>query len=559
MIWLFELKSFLHTARVRYPDSLGYFAFQLDWTVRLIKRHPKQWEFYHPHFRADTLSDLDNIKRKIPVTRQKTSEVSPSGEGPSTNSTDRAEDLAKQLTALQRETTSALNLLNTQCTTLQKKLDQAYDRLDFQQRQIDLLTQAHHQYQPFPPLELITPSVQDSLDQKDRTNNSTQTTHQLATKLDHSPTSSFSTNPSQYLSVANPNPASIPIPSPVIKTGRWPSSPSVLIVEDDQVCRKISSTILELMGCRIEFACDGLNAVSRMKHHAAVNDPFDIVLMDILMPNMDGLIATSLIRKFDLKTPIISMTSNFEPVDVIKYIDIGMDDCLAKPFTKEGMIVMLQKHLFNPSRRVKLITGNGSNAGNVMSIDQEAHPHPSRKDNQSSTHSPPESPQCSDVKPSYPQLSSSFSLLPPYLVDFNKPSIRGSSCYPLAQPLADLDHTRFQPAVGEENLDRTSTQIDFDLIDPHHHPPPPAPATITTSLHHHYHPSHLQSHLTSNFDCRDSLPADQNSHPFKRFKTWETGFFFDRFAILSIPLSSSFDSIIYRKLAHSVFYLRAGD
>lgn len=63
------------------------------------------------------------------------------------------------------------------------------------------------------------------------------------------------------------------------------------------------------------------------------------------MPKLDGVSATSLIRKFDPMTPIISMTSNSKPNEIMTYYSSGMNDVLPKPFTKEGLLNMLEKHL----------------------------------------------------------------------------------------------------------------------------------------------------------------------------------------------------------------------
>jgi osomolarity two-component system response regulator SKN7 len=66
-----------------------------------------------------------------------------------------------------------------------------------------------------------------------------------------------------------------------------------------------------------------------------------------MMPRLDGASATSLIRKFDPKTPIISMTSNSKPDDVLFYLSQGMNDILPKPVTQEGLFGMLEKHLIH--------------------------------------------------------------------------------------------------------------------------------------------------------------------------------------------------------------------
>ena len=60
------------------------------------------------------------------------------------------------------------------------------------------------------------------------------------------------------------------------------------------------------------------------------------------MPKLDGLSATSLIRQFDHLTPIISVTSNYHPDEVVAYYSSGMNDVLPKPFTKDGVHSILE-------------------------------------------------------------------------------------------------------------------------------------------------------------------------------------------------------------------------
>ncbi|CAD6884186.1 unnamed protein product [Tilletia laevis] len=122
----------------------------------------------------------------------------------------------------------------------------------------------------------------------------------------------------------------------------WAVPPRVLLVDDDAMCRKLSSKFLQVFGCAIDVAVDGVNAVNKMNL-----EKYDLVLMDIVMPNLDGVSATSLIRQFDPRTPIISMTSNSQPNELLTYMQNGMTDILPKPFTKEGLLNMLEKHLIH--------------------------------------------------------------------------------------------------------------------------------------------------------------------------------------------------------------------
>ncbi|ESK92768.1 putative response regulator receiver protein [Moniliophthora roreri MCA 2997] len=122
----------------------------------------------------------------------------------------------------------------------------------------------------------------------------------------------------------------------------WTVSPRVLLVDDDAVSRKLSSKFLQVFGCKIDVAVDGVGAVNKMNL-----EKYDLVLMDIVMPKLDGVSATSLIRKFDHMTPIISMTSNAKPNEIMTYYSSGMNDILPKPFTKQGLLDMLEKHLMH--------------------------------------------------------------------------------------------------------------------------------------------------------------------------------------------------------------------
>ncbi|KAJ7676506.1 hypothetical protein DFH06DRAFT_1168354 [Mycena polygramma] len=120
----------------------------------------------------------------------------------------------------------------------------------------------------------------------------------------------------------------------------WAVPPRVLLVDDDAVSRMLSSKFLQVFGCAIDVAVDGVSAVNKMNF-----EKYDLVLMDIVMPKLDGVSATSMIRKFDPRTPIISMTGNARPSDIMSYYSSGMNDVLSKPFSKQGLFDMLEKHL----------------------------------------------------------------------------------------------------------------------------------------------------------------------------------------------------------------------
>ena len=122
----------------------------------------------------------------------------------------------------------------------------------------------------------------------------------------------------------------------------WNRSPRVLLVEDDPTCRQIGGKFLYSFSCVVDTALDGLEAVSKIQEGVK----YDLILMDIIMPNLDGVSACHIIRQFD-RTPIVAMTSNIRSDDIQMYFHHGMDDVLPKPFTRKSLLEMLEKHLMH--------------------------------------------------------------------------------------------------------------------------------------------------------------------------------------------------------------------
>lgn len=122
----------------------------------------------------------------------------------------------------------------------------------------------------------------------------------------------------------------------------WIRQPRILLVEDDPTCRQIGGKFLYSFQAVVDTALDGLEAVSKMQEGMK----YDMILMDIIMPNLDGVSACHIIRQFD-RTPIIAMTSNIRSDDIQMYFQHGMDDVLPKPFTRKSLLEMLEKHLMH--------------------------------------------------------------------------------------------------------------------------------------------------------------------------------------------------------------------
>src|SRR6185295_13231230 len=107
----------------------------------------------------------------------------------------------------------------------------------------------------------------------------------------------------------------------------------VLLAEDNTTNQKIAVRILEKLRCRVGAAANGAEAV------AMANDfHYDLILMDVQMPEMDGCQATAIIRASEgpqKHTPIIALTANVLEADREACVKAGMDDFLGKPMRRE--------------------------------------------------------------------------------------------------------------------------------------------------------------------------------------------------------------------------------
>ncbi len=145
----------------------------------------------------------------------------------------------------------------------------------------------------------------------------------------------------------------------------------ILLVEDDQVNQAVACAMLEHFGCTIEIASNGEQAVE-----TALASHFDVILMDCHMPVMDGFEASERIRADETshkrpRTPIVALTADIMPDTSKRCMAAGMDDYLAKPFSKAQLCDLLAQWSGNGQ---PLTTVNPTIPANTETPLFDAHP-----------------------------------------------------------------------------------------------------------------------------------------------------------------------------------------
>lgn len=113
----------------------------------------------------------------------------------------------------------------------------------------------------------------------------------------------------------------------------------VLLAEDNLVNQRLAQVLLERLGCDVTIAGDGADAVqhSQQKH-------FDLIILDCLMPNLDGWQAARQMRSSGLATPIVALTASAMPGDRERCLEAGMDEFLTKPVRQAELAAVIRRY-----------------------------------------------------------------------------------------------------------------------------------------------------------------------------------------------------------------------
>ena len=129
-------------------------------------------------------------------------------------------------------------------------------------------------------------------------------------------------------------------PPKKIQLYRFSEKYRILIVEDNKINQLLACTILENFGLIVETADDGQQGVEKIKEA-----DFDLILMDVQMPIMNGYESTAAIRTLGMNIPIIGLTANVYKEDIEKCLESGMNAHLGKPFTENEIFELLKRWL----------------------------------------------------------------------------------------------------------------------------------------------------------------------------------------------------------------------
>ena len=126
-----------------------------------------------------------------------------------------------------------------------------------------------------------------------------------------------------------------------------PEGVRILLVEDNVVNQRVAKRIIERIGCRVDIAENGYQALAALESKG-----YDCILMDCQMPEMDGYQTTTAIRLKEAQTghyvPIIAMTADAMPGDRERCLAAGMDDYISKPVKPKTLAALLQKYFPQP-------------------------------------------------------------------------------------------------------------------------------------------------------------------------------------------------------------------
>ncbi|MGK7396857.1 MAG: response regulator transcription factor [Candidatus Cyclobacteriaceae bacterium M3_2C_046] len=139
---------------------------------------------------------------------------------------------------------------------------------------------------------------------------------------------------------------------------------SVLVIEDDKEIVELLKIHLKDLDCKVDKAFNGLDGLKK-----ATDEQFDLIILDVMLPYMDGIEVCRQLRAQQDYTPILMLTAKSEEIDKVLGLETGADDYLTKPFSIREFVSRVKAIL----RRVHMIRENlAPEPGKVIQVDQLA-------------------------------------------------------------------------------------------------------------------------------------------------------------------------------------------
>jgi CheY-like chemotaxis protein/HPt (histidine-containing phosphotransfer) domain-containing protein len=247
-------------------------------------------------------------------------------------------------------------------------------------------------------------------------------------------------------------------------------SPRILLAEDDPANQRLAILMLQRLGCAVDPASNGQQALS-----AARSYPYDLIFLDFQMPEMDGLTAAAEIRKLPFpqsQVPIVALTANVFEEDRQRSLAVGMNDFLIKPVTLDSLRAALRRFLPKHLSKSTLVASSDRFRQVVLPPTPTPMPTPLAP-----TLSLESTPASAVAPPALPAPSIHMSSMPPSLPTPALPaSLPGSASTPLqpaaaTSPPAPLSPSAAarspsptSPPVSEPAAAQAELQIDIDAI-----------------------------------------------------------------------------------------------
>jgi CheY-like chemotaxis protein len=147
-----------------------------------------------------------------------------------------------------------------------------------------------------------------------------------------------------------------------VPKGPVPQSGTVLVADDNKTSEVLVTLLLEKLGFEVTAVSDGAEAVDE-----ALTKSFDLILMDMQMPSVDGYEATKILRDKGVTSPIVAVTAYALEGDRDKCISAGCDDYISKPINKDRLYEIVGKHVQRLDISAEFVTGQAlAKAGSAI-------------------------------------------------------------------------------------------------------------------------------------------------------------------------------------------------